>query len=361
MTVEPSHSIPLSDRRDARAPEAPLDPSPHSLRRIFTDSLHSRIGRRLLRAARVIASPREFAVRRAAARAVLQAADPGLHVDRRRGYVLFAPAAIPGVDEVLGDCRAVVREIRPHLAAIHASLPGKSRLTVDLFHDELHARQPGFVDFMLQDRVLLPAVEYLATVPFLSRVAMPHSIHVPYERPAYHQRFHVDNDDFTHLKLFLNVFDVDLADGPLSFLPADVSARVLRGLRRDGVEVGMFTTFSDEEVFRHSSPADVVRLEGPAGTAAFVDLSRCLHYGSRVEQGRERVMLAAAFIRYHRLHENSNSQLAPREGLDRLRTLALRTPRRSPRGYFCSDPMHVLDPHRSSAADSHGAHDASMS
>ena len=61
-------------------------------------------------------------------------------------------------------------------------------------------------------------------------------------------------------------------------------------------------------------------------------------------------MLAAAFLRYHRLHENSSSQLEPRAGLDPLRTLALRPPKRRPRGYFCSDPMAVLEPARPSAA-----------
>jgi hypothetical protein len=302
-----------------------------------------------LQALRIAAAPREFVARRLVARSELRGAVLAPRIDRRSGYAVCAPGTFRGMDRVLDACRAVVGALRPHLDAIHDALPGKSRLTVDLFHDELHARDPVFVDCMLADEVLLPAVDYFRTVPFLSRVGMPHSIHVPYAAPSYHQRFHVDNDDFSHLKLFVNVYDVELGDGPLSFLPADVSARVLRGLRRDGVEVGMFTSFSDAEVFRHCDPADVVRLTGPAGSASYVDLSRCLHFGSRVESGRERVMLAAAFLRYHRLHENSSSQLDPRTGQDRLRTLALRPPLRRPRGYFCADPLGLL------AADASGA------
>jgi hypothetical protein len=320
------------------------------LRQVLRDGIDGPLGRRLVQAGRVLASPREFVVRRVAAKAILRNARVPVRIDPRRGYAIVEREVLAsrnylGVDAVLDACRREVRALRPDLSAIHAAVAGKTRLTVDVFHDDLLARQPEFVEFMLQDAVLLPVVEYLGTVPFLARVALPHSDHVPELRtPAHHQRFHVDNDDFRQLKFFVNVFDVGLSQGPLSFLPVDVSARVLRGLQRDKKRVGLYTTFSDEEIFEHCDPSEVVRLIGPAGTAAYVDLSRCLHFGSRVQPGCERVMLVAAFLRYHWLHENQTSHLDPRGGLDRLRRLALRSPRMRPRGYFCPDPRAALVP-----------------
>jgi hypothetical protein len=323
------------------------------LRRAIRRGLETPFGRRALQAARVLAAPRELAVRRAVAVALLRHARPAIRIDPRRGFARVPARAgdgehsgappLPNVELVLAHCRREVRAIRPDLDAIHASLSGKARLTVDLFHDGLHARSPEFAEFMLQDEILLTVIEYFRTVPFLSRIGMAHSIHVPeLARPDFHQRFHVDNDDFRHVKLFVNAIDVSADDGPLSFLPADVSARVLRALRREGKHVGLRTTFSDEEVFRHCAPSDLVRLIGPAGTAAFVDLSRCLHFGSRVRVHRERFILAAAFLRYHRIHVNQSTQFTPRTGLDRVRTLVMRSPQRYPSGYFCPDPRLVL-------------------
>jgi hypothetical protein len=347
----------IAPRRDASAAADPYEPRAAGVRGDLRSALalfsETPIARRILQAGRVLAAPREFAVRRALAAELLRRALPAIHIDRERGFALIAPPPgeaslahagfLPRLDGILARCRRELDEIRPDLDAIHGAASGRTRLTIDVLHDELHARAPEFADFMLQDEILLPVVEYFRTVPFLARVALPHSIHVPeLAEPAFHQRFHADNDDFRQVKLFVNVADVTPEEGPLCFLPADVSARVLRGLRREKKRVGLRSTFSDAEVFRHCDPSDLVRLVGPAGTAAFVDLSRCLHFGSRVAPGRERVILAAAFLRYHRLHVNRATQFAPRSGLDRLRALVLRHPARHPYGHFCPDPRLAL-------------------
>src|SRR6185369_5791509 len=83
-----------------------------------------------------------------------------------------APAAIAHLDEVLAHCRREIDAIRPDLDAIHATLAGKARLTIDLIHDGLLERAPEFLAFMLQDDIILPVIEYFGTVPFLSRIAM---------------------------------------------------------------------------------------------------------------------------------------------------------------------------------------------
>jgi hypothetical protein len=304
------------------------------------------LARRALLAARIASSPLEFLERRRVARSALARASPPIRVDPRLGLCVFGASPIPGTDAILERCRELLERARPHLPRIRAARAGKLRLTVDLFSDDLHRRDPAFLDFALQDAALLPVIEYLATVPNLARVTLALSADVDGgASPAYHQRFHADNDDLRQVKLFLDAQDVDLADGPLTILPADASARVLRDLRRDGAPIGRTATYSDAEVLRHCDPSELVRVVGPAGSGAFVDLSRCLHFGSRTAPGRERLVLVASFLRFHRLHENASNRLDPdRPGLDALRRLALRSPRPPPHGYFCPDPLAELGP-----------------
>ena len=55
-----------------------------------------------------------------------------------------------------------------------------------------------------------------------------------------------------------------------------------------GVGAGRLT---DEEVLGNTAPEKVVRLTSSAGDGAFVDTSRCLHYGSRTKKGRRAVLM----------------------------------------------------------------------
>jgi len=191
---------------------------------------------------RILIAPGEYVRRRAAARAALRDAPPRARLDERLGYGLFGPGELDGTAALLRHCSRVFDELAPHLADIQGVHVGSRRVTVDLFSDDRLRDEPVFVDFALQDSVLLPVVQYLRTVPFLARLVLGVSLHCPelYE-PTYHQRFHVDNDDFRQVKLFLNAGDVASGDGPLCFLPADASARALRGLRREGRRIGRAT------------------------------------------------------------------------------------------------------------------------
>ena len=138
----------------------------------------------------------------------------------------------------------------------------------------------------------------------------------------------------------MNAQEVGPEHGPFAFLPAPATRRVSDALRREGRDATGYATLADEDVFRHADPSEVLRLVGPAGRGLLVDASRCLHFGSRVAEGRERFLLAAVFLRFHRVRENVSSQLPPPPpGSDLLRRLALEPPRRRPRGTFLPDPL----------------------
>jgi hypothetical protein len=165
-------------------------------RRALESLADSAPARRALYAARVAAAPREWLARRRAAVARLARRAPELAVDRERGYARFEPGYLQGFDALCAALRAEDARRAPELAALLGGLGTKERLTVDLFSDELLAREPRYVDAALADELLLPIAAYLRTVPHLGRVALALSLPIEAGEPAYHQRFHVDNDDF---------------------------------------------------------------------------------------------------------------------------------------------------------------------
>lgn len=256
-----------------------------------------------------------------------------------RGYVRIEPGELAGVEELLAGCEGLLARSRARVADA-TKRDGKLRLVADLLNDVELACDPRYVGFALQPALLLRVARYLDTAPWLARVSLAVSFHVPESsEPGYFQRFHVDNEDTRQVKLYFNARAIGREEGPLHFLPADTSTRVLRTLAREGRRVGRATTFADDEVFRHCDPSEIVRVEGPRGAGALIDLSRCLHFGSRVAPGHERAVFGVTYLRYHRLHENTSNQLDPSFARgDGLRAMALRGPRTYPRGHFYPDP-----------------------
>jgi hypothetical protein len=302
------------------------------LRVALSEWKHTRSGRRAVQAWRIATAPVELVRRRRLARAALRDRSIGRRVDPKNGYVFFDAGDFVDAPGLIDACENEIERLRPHLD----ELRGRQRIVTDLGTDDLLAREPAFTRFVLQDPILLPAIDYLGTVPYVARVSIAISYPLPdATEPVYFQRFHVDNDDYRHLKLYFNVRAIGPDEGPLTFLPAAASARVLTALARSGHPVRRATTFSDEEVFRHCAPSELVRVSGPPGRAALVDLSRCLHFGSRLAQGHERVVFGATILRYHRLHENPSNHIELRHARgDALRELALSSPRRHPPGRF---------------------------
>jgi hypothetical protein len=101
------------------------------------------------------------------------------------------------------------------------------------------------------------------------------------------QMFHLDGQDFRQLKCFVNIHSVGDADGPFSFLPADLSDQVAAALGHhwgDG-------RLEDKDIHSVTEEANVISLTGPPGTTALVDTCRCLHFGSRARENARIVFM----------------------------------------------------------------------
>jgi hypothetical protein len=248
------------------------------------------------------------------------------------GYALLSAGSLPGTTEIVDTCRRLFVEKK---AILEANAPtgeetardsrSKRSFLLNLLDDDDLRANPNLVDFALSDPLFSIVTNYLGTIPSLAGVNLLYS--VPRLTPDEHissQLFHRDPEGLTQAKVFLNIFDVDDADGPFTFIPANQSERIvpaiLRQRRQAGARSGV--RYHDQEVKAQGGLDAVVRLTGPTGTAAITDTSRCLHAGSRLQPGRFRLCL---FVQYRTSsHEGARSFQARRFRNDPVRWLALR-------------------------------------
>lgn len=156
-----------------------------------------------------------------------------------------------------------------------------------LLSDTAYAGHPEILRLALDRAVIDTAARYLGDLPLLASVQLWWT--PPNQTVRSSQIPHVDFEDTRQLKLFLNVTEVADDQGPLTFYTAEQSRQMRRGLARHR------TRFRD--ALLDPGGAQPVRLTGPAGAAAFVDTSSCLHYGSRGNV-RDRVVLMFQYLRF---------------------------------------------------------------
>lgn len=223
--------------------------------------------------------------------------DPGLLREwRRQGYLRLAPEAWPALREAAARCEArFEREQAAEAARGHDAFVRnpRKRFLRSVAEGASLCADPALLRCLVDESLLRAAAAYLGSAPLLAGAALWWSPpEEPGAAPSSSQLFHTDDEDSTQLKLFVHVRDVADDQGPFTLLPADVSARVRSAVGSRRVRV------ADEELARIAGPDAAVRLTGPAGSAAFVDTSRCFHFGSRGAR-RERLVLMVQYLRFH--------------------------------------------------------------
>lgn len=109
------------------------------------------------------------------------------------------------------------------------------------------------------------------------------------------QLWHRDYDDVRTIKLFVYLTDVeDRSQGPFTFLPASSSDQVGFTRRTHRTDEAVFTGGVRRE--------DVKEMTGARGRAFFVETSRCLHMGSRLLPGHNRLLYTATFTTAPRIY-----------------------------------------------------------
>ena len=243
-------------------------------------------------AAKAAANPRQLRERRRIARALAPGSQAVGRVDSASGYLLHgsgsAAGPLPGSQDVVAYCERVFRELRAGASVEkHGFNPNKPFLLALLAGADFLAH-PELLRFMVSRPILDVATDHLGAVPLLAGAAFWWTPENATARRS--QLYHFDAEDERQLKLFVNVRETTSEHGPLTFLRADVSAPLrspasLRGRVPDAAVAGALGS------------TEPVVLVGPPGSGAFVDTSRCLHFGSRGNR-RERLVLMAQYLRF---------------------------------------------------------------
>ena len=212
-------------------------------------------------------------VRDARRRAVLRELSSPFTIPGTDGFLVLPPASFPEIPAIVADARAA-------LARYDESAPpeGKrrKRFLVNVLDANTLTHESAVVRFALREDVLAAVSRYLGVVPYLGTINMFHSDTVD-AAPTSSQLHHCDGDDVTQIKVFIYCSDVDERSGPLTVLSATNSDRVRRSTAYQYRQ-----RLTDQQVNDVLGAGREVPILGPAGTAAFVDTSRCFHFGSRV-------------------------------------------------------------------------------
>jgi hypothetical protein len=251
----------------------------------------------VLRAMKSCLLPRQVRMRRQWAEDMV-ASDPDLETWKRTGHRALRPDELKDLEPVLALCRTIQRDAQKKRDIDCDRNKGFLHFVAT---DQDFLAHPAIIQFALSEPILRAVSAYFGTVPVLAGVSLLWSPPQPEgAKPTSSQRFHNDHEDTSQIKLFVHIDDVDNDCGVFTFHPAEPTRRIRKAL---GTRRGRLDDVDTARV----APSEVpVRLMGPAGSAYFIDTSRCLHFGSRPAP-KGRLLLQ---VQYLRCNSPAHSKLA---------------------------------------------------
>ena len=135
-------------------------------------------------------------------------------------------------------------------------------------------------EFALHPKILGTVSRYIGSMPVLLKSSIWYSNGEDVGGRS--QFFHLDGEDIRTIKLLFMLEDVDTSTRPFTIISAKESKQAYKWLKRSGKIKVRNEKIPDEVFFSYTEKSSVVPLIGTAGTAAFVDPTRCYHYGSRI-------------------------------------------------------------------------------
>jgi hypothetical protein len=259
------------------------------VRKVFVRGLGVPRGRvySVLRGVKSVWMSRLVRMRRRSA-AAMTAKQPDLAAWQRSGSRALREDELRDLEPALECCRRIQRDAAN--APSRDPARGKEFLRFVASNQDFLAHGE-VVRFALSEPILHAVSAYLGTVPVLASVALLSSPPQPEGvAPSASQRFHNDHEDTSQVKIFVHVEDVTSEHGVFTFHSAETTQRIRHAL---GTRRGRL---DDDEVACAAAGESPVTLIGPAGSAWFVDTSRCLHYGSRSSE-KHRLVLQAQYLR----------------------------------------------------------------
>lgn len=213
---------------------------------------------------------------------------------RELGYTVVTDIVDPARLAALSTA-SEAKLARAHSVDVHQNTQHKDfwvRLLDEDMQDGTLPIDNPFVDIALQPELLSIAGHAFGELPRLDYVLLTLSKSTGKDL-GYSQLWHRDHDDTRVIKLFFYLTDVkDVEDGPFTFIPGPESDRLGFRLRSHETDAEIATCIPREAI---------TEIKAPRLSAFMVDTNRCLHMGSRLSPGRERLLYTATFISVPRL------------------------------------------------------------
>ena len=241
-------------------------------------------------AVRVAKNPVQYQLRKRYAKKIIATTKQLLLISQKEGYRFFRQEEIPGTSQMVTYCRQLYEESRREHSLENLQKHPTKRFHLSILEGVEFCRHPQLIQFMVSRPILDAATAYLEAVPQLASARLCWS---PQNETVHSsQLFHFDFEDLMQLKVFVNILETKEEQGPLTFLPAHVSDQVRKSLGN------ILGRVRDERIYEVGGKDRELKLVGPAGSGAFLDTSRCLHYGSRFNQ-KDRLVLIIQFLKFH--------------------------------------------------------------
>ena len=203
-------------------------------------------------------------------------ATPKLDIPENDGFALYPSNAFKTSQDAVIEAEKIFNNQKDLLSSDSG---GKSYLRELPLTSYLKEGSP-IMNFALDQQILAMVSKYLGTLPILREVRMmysPNERKIEEEVEEGSQLFHVDKEYPRMMKVFLFITPSTDEDGPLTSLSAKKSEVIWK-------KMGKLKTVhrvSDEQVFNTFSKNDTKSIIGEKGSVGFLDVARCLHFGSR--------------------------------------------------------------------------------
>ena len=267
---------------------------------------------------KILGSPHQFRLRKQLAKDIMAEGKRRLFIPEEDGYRIFDPDDFQEIGPIVRYCAKVYQESRKTFAAEYLQKHPTKKFLFPILEGVEFCRHPVLLQLMVSRPFFDAAITYLGTVPRLAGARLCWS--PKNETNLSSQLYHFDYEDLKQVKVFINIFETKEDQGPFTFLPADISERVQRSIGR------VIGRVHDERIYEGGGRNQEVKLVGQAGSGAFVDTCRCLHYGSRLNQ-RDRVVLIIQFLKWHSSYQSTAPFQVPDDlpglNLDPVQKLAL--------------------------------------
>lgn len=247
-------------------------------------------------ALKIAGSPTQYRLRKRLAKEIVTSDNSLFSVPDKDGYRFFGYDDFQVIDGIVKYCQNVYREAREAFPSEYFQKHPHKKFLFPILEGVEFCRHPALLRLMVSRQIVDAVAAYLGTVPKLTGARLCWSPENATAQSS--QLYHFDYEDLRQIKVFINIFETKEDQGPLTFLPADISDKVQRSIGR------VLGRVQDERIYEGGGRDRELKVIGPSGSGVFLDTSRCLHYGSRFNR-RDRVVLIVQFLKWHSSYQST--------------------------------------------------------